>query len=169
MQAWQNRCYFGNGVSRWLLSRKKLVPTNISRAEICLDLFHACMRIVQTIPKGSSFCTKFSHEFSLIFHQDGDLGDERKMSTACPIEIESNLERLLFIWTKNLNKDSLSEIEHLRKHIHKGCLSGIPVGYGTEKNERLHWHLNRSLLCGVSKIGPELAIAVMTCVICMEL
>ena len=131
-------------------------------AKIRLDLFHACMRIVQTIPKGSSFCTKFSNELSPIFRQDGDLGEERKMSTACPIEIEANLERLLFVWTKNLNKDSLREIEHFRKHIRKGCLSGIPVGCGTEKNERLHRHLNRSLLCGVSKIGPELAIAVMT-------
>lgn len=127
------------------------------------------MRIVQTIPKGSSFCTKFSNELSLIFRQDGDLGNKRKMSTACPIEIEANLERLLFVWTKNLNKESLRKIEHLRKHICKGCLSGIPLGCGTEKNERLHRHLNRSLLCGVSKIGPELAIAVMTCVICMEL
>ena len=45
------------------------------------------------------------------------------------------------------------------------CLSDIPTGCGTEKNERLHRHLNRSLLCGVAKIGPELAIAVMTCVL----
>ena len=30
-------------------------------------------------------------------------------------------------------------------------------------NKRLHRHLNRSLLCGVSKIGPELAVAVMAC------
>lgn len=30
-------------------------------------------------------------------------------------------------------------------------------------NERLHRHLNRSLLCGVSKTGPELAIAIMSC------
>ena len=123
------------------------------------------MRIIQTIPKGNSFGTKFSNELSLIFRQDGDLGDERKMPTACPIDIEANLERLLFVWTKKLNKETLREIEHLRKHIRKGCLSDILVGCGTEKNERLHRHLNSSLLCGVSKIGPELAIAVMTCVL----
>ena len=87
------------------------------------------------------------------------------MSTVCPEEIEANLERLLFVWKKNLNKDSLNQIEQLRKHIRKGCLSDKPVGCGTEKNERLHRHSNRSLLCGVSKIGPELAIAVMTCVL----
>ena len=120
---------------------------------------------LQTIPKGDSFGTKFSKELSLIFRQDGDLGDERQMLTACPMEIEANLERLLFVWTKNLNKDTLREIEQLRKHIRKGCLSDIPAGCGTEKDERLHRHLNRSLLCGFSKIGPELAIAVMTCVL----
>lgn len=84
------------------------------------------------------------------------------MPTACPTDTEANLERLLFVWTKKLTKETLREIEHLRKHKRKGCLSEIPVGCGTEKNERLHRHLNRSLLCGVSKIGPELAIAVMT-------
>ena len=66
------------------------------------------------------------------------------------------------MWTKNLHKDTFREIEHLRKHIRKECLSDISVGCGTENNERLHRQQNRSLLCGVSNIGPELAIAVMT-------
>ena len=144
---------------------KNLYEQIFPGAKIRLDLFHACMRIVQTIPKGNSFGTKFSNELSLIFRQDGDLDDERKMPTACPTDTEANLERLLFVWTKKLTKETLREIEHLRKHIRKGCLSEIPVGCGTEKNERLHRHLNRSLLCGVLKIGPELAIAVMTCVL----
>ena len=87
------------------------------------------------------------------------------MATASPEDIEANLERLLFVWKKNLNKDTLHQTELLCKHKRNGCLSNIPVGCGTEKNERLHRHLNRSLLCGVSKIGPELAIAVMTCVL----
>ena len=52
--------------------------------KIRLDLFHACMTIVQTIPKGSSFCTKFSNELSLIFRQDGDLGDEEKCPRLVP-------------------------------------------------------------------------------------
>ena len=47
----------------------------------------------------------------------------------------------------------------------------MPPGCGTERNERLHSHINRSLLCGVSKIGPELALAVMSCalIVCLEL
>lgn len=133
--------------------------------KVRLDLFHACLRIVQTIPKGNGFNAQFSNELSLIFRNDGDLGDERKKATASPEDVEANLERLLFVWKKNLNKDTVHQAELLRKHIRKGCLSDIPIGCGTEKNERLHRHLNRSLLCGVSKIGPELAIAVMTCVL----
>ena len=31
----------------------------------------------------------------------------------------------------------LSEIKNLRKHVEKGCVSGIPTGAGTENNERL--------------------------------
>ena len=84
---------------------KNLYEQIFPGAKIRLDLFHACMRIVQTIPKGNSFGTKFSNELSLIFRQDGDLGDERKMPTACPIDIEANLERLLFVCTKKLNKE----------------------------------------------------------------
>lgn len=128
-----------------------------------LDIFHACSRVLQTIPKSDSARQQFSKEFSLIFRRNGDLGEERTMSTPDPDEIEANLERLLFVWRQKLTVDTIHQIENLRKHIQKGCLSDIPVACGTEKNERLHRHLNRSLLCGVSKIGPELAIAIMTC------
>ena len=131
--------------------------------KVKLDLFHACMRIVQTFPKSDSQHKKFSGEVSMIFRRDDDLNDERSMSTPCPEEIEANIERLLFVWQEKLNGETIHQIENLRKHVRKGCLSDIPEGCGTEMNERLHRHLNRSLLCGVSKIGPELAIAVMTC------
>ena len=60
-------------------------------------------------------------------------------------------------------KETFHQLECLREHIQRGCLSDIPPGCGTEKNERLHRHINRSTLCGVSKIGPELALAVMSC------
>ena len=131
--------------------------------KVKLDLFHACMRIVQSIPKTKLYSKKFAAEFSLIFRRNGDLGKERKRSTPCSEEIEANLGRLLFAWNEKLSTETLHQIDNLRKHIGKGCLSDIPPGCGTEMNERLHRHLNRSLLCGVSKIGPELAIAVMTC------
>ena len=118
---------------------------------------------VQTISKKDSYGKQFSSELSLILRRNGDLGTERTTSTPGSDEIEANLERLLFSWKDRLPKETLHQLECLRKHIQKGCLSDIPPGCGTEKNERLHRHINRSLLCGVSKIGPELAIAVMSC------
>lgn len=133
--------------------------------KIRLDIFHACSRVVQTIPKSDPNGKQFSNEFSLIFRKDGDLNRERTNNTASPDEIEANLERLLFSWRSKLREETLHQIDNLKKHIRKGCVSGIPVGCGTEANERLHRHLNRTMLCGVSKIGPELAIAVMTCVL----
>ena len=128
-----------------------------------LDLFHACMRIVQTVPKSEARHQKIANDFSLIFRYDDDTGSQRTMNTPDPETIEGNLERFIFCWRPYLRMETLHEIGNLRRHIRKGCLSGIPPGCGTEMNERLHRHLNRSLLCGVSKIGPELAVAAMTC------
>ena len=141
-----------------------LYEQTLPGVKLRLDLFHACMRVIQTVPKSEAYCNQFANEFSIIFRQEGDLGCERTKNTAFPDEIESNLERLLFVWRGKLKlKETLDQIENLRKHIRKGCLSDIPVGCGTEVNERLHRHINRSLLCGVSRIGPELAVAVMAC------
>ena len=41
----------------------------------------------------------------------------------------------------------LSEIENLRKHIEKGCVSSIETGGGTENNETLHMDLNQKSRC----------------------
>ena len=41
----------------------------------------------------------------------------------------------------------LSEIENLRKHIEKWCVSSIQTGGGTENNERLHMYLNQKPRC----------------------
>lgn len=132
--------------------------------DVCLklDIFHACSRVISTLSKTETFFNTFSKEFSVIFREDGDLGEERLENTPSPEDIEANLERLLFCWSDRLPSATLTAIDSLRNHIRKGCLSNIPPGCGTERNERLHRHLNRSLLCGVSKLGPELAIAVLS-------
>ena len=54
------------------------------------------------------------------------------------------------------------EIENLRLHIQQGCLSDLPPGCGTEKNEQLHRLLNHSLITGATTISIELAIALLT-------
>ena len=59
------------------------------------------------------------------------------------------------------------EISKLKSHIAEGCLSKIDKGEGTERNEALHRLLNRSLLCGASILGPELALALDCVVLCI--
>ena len=61
----------------------------------------------------------------------------------------------------NLGK-TLIEMENLRKHIDNGCLSGLEPGEGTECNESLHHTLNNSLVAGVTTIGPELIVALLS-------
>ena len=42
-----------------------------------LDIFHAVQRIVKTLPKGTVESQKFAKEVGLLFHRDGDIGEER--------------------------------------------------------------------------------------------
>ena len=41
-------------------------------------------------------------------------------------------------------------------------MSGIPPGFGTEKNEQIHRLLNRSLITGATRISIELAVTLLT-------
>ena len=134
--------------------------------EVKLDLFHAVQRVTKTIPKGTELSKKFSKEFGMIFRAREDSSEVRKMPTPHPEVMIENLENFVKRWQTFLNEDNmertLTEIDHLRRHIRKGCLSDLNPGEGTESNESLHHVLNRSLLCGATTIGPELAIAVIT-------
>ena len=88
------------------------------------------------------------------------------MVTPDPLEIEANLDRLLERWSNVpsscLTEATIKQIANIREHIKKGCLSGIPPGFGTERNEQLHRLLNRSLLTGATRISLELAVALLT-------
>ena len=133
-----------------------------------LDLFKAVQRVTNVVPKGTEFSKAFCKEFSLVFRQDGDLGDDRMLKTPEPAIISKNMDSFCERWKPVLSSqvfDSLSgEIVKLRRHITNGCLSGIEQGAGTAGNERVHRSLNRSLLCGSSIVGPELAFAILTVV-----
>ena len=134
--------------------------------EVKLDLFHAVQRVTKTIPKGTELSKKFSKEFGMIFRAREDSSEVRKMPTPHPEVMTENLENFVKRWQTFLNQDNmertLTEIDHLRRHISKGYLSDLNPGEGTESNGSLHHVLNRSLLCGATTIGPELAIAVIT-------
>ena len=55
--------------------------------------------------------------------------------------------------------DTINAIEKLKVHIRKGCVSGIPVFLGTNRNESLHRILNK--VVKRSRIGIQLAISVL--------
>ena len=127
-----------------------------------LDLFHACQRFVRTVPKGSFQSQQLSNEFGLIFRANDDVGQFRTMETPDAESIEANLQMFVQKWEHCLSDESKNAIDHIKKHIQSGCCSGIPPGVGTQKNERLHRQLKRSLLGGAATVSPELAIAVLT-------
>lgn len=65
-----------------------------------------------------------------------------------------------------LNEAALKEITNLKKHIHKGCLSGIQPGRGTNRNEALHKNLNKVVRS--SRYGIDLAYALLTTIFFMH-
>ena len=134
--------------------------------EVKLDIFHAVQRVTKVIPKGSEFSKKFSKDLGMIFRQNGDCGEFREMATPSQAVILENLENFSKRWSAFLSLEEMNrarlEIDHLRAHIRKDCLSDLEPGEGTESNERLHNTLNKSLLCGATTVGPELAIAIIS-------
>jgi len=62
---------------------------------------------------------------------------------------------------KVLTQSALKEIDNLRIHIQKGCLSGIKPGRGTNRNEELHKDLNK--IFSSSRYGVESFAMFTTC------
>ena len=56
--------------------------------------------------------------------------------------------------------ETVSALQRLQRHMQLGCLSYIPVGAGTNRNERLHQHLGNCF--NRSKIGVLLAYALLS-------
>ena len=80
---------------------------------------------------------KCDRELGLCFRQNDDHGTERTKETCSTRSIIKNLEALLLKWETFLPKVTVKEIVKL-KDKHAKCLSGIPKGFGTNKNEALH-------------------------------
>lgn len=90
-------------------------------AEIKLDVFPACQRVLRTLESGHLLLkTQFGKEFGLIFRQNNDLGERRTKDTPDNVEIEANLDIFVEKW-KNvpsscLTPETLRQVENLRKH-----------------------------------------------------
>ena len=150
--------------------RKKMTQI-FNNSSVKLDIFHAVQRVVKKIPKKKGCTEVLKHmrrtmikSFRQVFRDPSDRGEQRLMLTPSPEVILKNIDMFLKEWksveinsSQILPSSAVREIEKLKCHITKGCLSGIPPSAGTNRNEVLHKTLNKSLKH--SRIGIELAIA----------
>lgn len=124
-----------------------------------ISLFHAVQRITHTLRKKNPLVQKCMHDLRLVFREDGDSEQKRVSATPAPEVILAKLDKFIDNWrdVKDHNSmrvftaDSIAATERLKRHITAGCVSNIPPGGGTSKNERFHHHINS--LFNRSRIG----------------
>ena len=110
-----------------------------------LDIFHAVNRVSDKIPKRHPLLHECMNEFSMVFRDATDKGIEGTKATPEPTTLVSQLDIFVTKW-KNveyngwsvLSSVAIKETDNLRKHMERGCLSGIRPGRGTNRNEALH-------------------------------
>jgi hypothetical protein len=116
---------------------------------IKLDVFHGLSRVLRQLksgdllngPDGRGQRTKFIREVRLIIRQEHDQGEKRKLETASADMIQNNISQLLDRWSGKLKTEIIKELKALRDK-HSVCLSGVPPGVGTHRNEQLHSKIN---------------------------
>lgn len=139
--------------------------------EVKLDLFHAVKRITSTLYKKHPLIHQCMDDLQLVFREDGDSGKKRLSPTPGSNVIMCKLESFIEKWKdvqdsngrKIFMPETLQANRKLKQHISSGCLSNIPPGGGTNRNERLHHHLNG--LFTRSKIGILLAYSLRTIIL----
>jgi hypothetical protein len=142
-----------------------------SDVTVKLDVFHAVQRITRTLVKRHSQMKECLKDLQLVFRKDGDSGDKRLEDTPTPEVILSKLNRFMSKWSgiqdsrgmQLFSPETVKATERLKQHITCGCLSDIPPGGGTNRNERIHHHINS--LFNKSKMGVMLAYALLTVVL----
>ena len=147
--------------------RQKLQSIFGRDMKVSLDLFHAVQRISSKLSKRHSFHGPCLHDLSMVFRDPSDQGLVRTMVTPSPHVLIENLKKFTKKWKDIhycgqlvLTPNVVKELNAIQKHMERGCLSGIKVGRGTNRNERLHRHLN-CVLKG-NRYGPEMASALIT-------
>ena len=150
--------------------RKKIEKVFGSEVPVKLDLFHATLRVIQKIPKRSRHFMTHScvSDFVNVFRKENDKEKDRKQETPSSQEMLDNLKLFLLKWKDVKHGDdedvltasAIHEIDCLKRHIEKGCLSNIPPGAGSERNENLHRNLRH--IIARSRLGVESALALFT-------
>ena len=147
--------------------KRKLQSTFGEETCVKLDIFHAVKRITTSMSKKHPYFYAALQDLRLVFRMTGDNGIYRTKSTPPPNILCSNLDAFLSKWSKISDTDSkfiitaavLKEIDNLRVHINRGCLSDIPPSFGTNRNKNLHRSLNKRFTGNC--LGVEVAVAIL--------
>ena len=132
-----------------------------------LDLFHAMQRITKKASKRHPLFNDFVTSLKNVFRNPNDIGEVRLQNTPEPQVLQDNINAFVERWkgvTSQggqliLSTKVCQEINKLRSHIGKGCLSHIKPGRGTNRDESLHKRINSFMK--YSKVGVELAYALL--------
>ena len=89
----------------------------------------------------------------MVFRANGDVGKTRQCPTPQPelMLTKRNVFSEKWLTLKDINgisvfgRDTVHAIDNLKKRITTGCLSNVPPGAGTNRNERFHHHVNALL------------------------
>ena len=132
-----------------------------------LDIFHATQRIIKPMPKRHPLYTHCKSDITMIFRDPKDRGTKREMTTPDSAILLNNLQQFRKKWKGAhmdswyvLNSKVTDALDNLEIHISLGCLSGIPPGCGTNRNENLHKSVNPFF--SRCRMGIPLALALLT-------
>ena len=151
--------------------RNKLQRLLGNELQVKLDVFHAIQRITKKISKRHPFYSHCVNDLTLVFREESDHGEVRTKATPEPSVLLKHIITFTNKWDYSsmneqqrvLSKDAIAEIDKLKVHIMKGCLSEIPVGCGTNRNEAFHRHTNTFF--HKSRIGILYAYAILMLII----
>lgn len=148
--------------------RSKLTQIFGEDITVSLDIFHAIQRLVKVMPKKHPMFNYCLRDLRLVFRRSSDIGNSRQKPTPDNDELISNLDNFVKKWKnielngwKLFNQKMYAQVNALKLHISRGCLSNIVEGGGTNRNEALHRHINPHFKTK-TKIGLPLALALLT-------
>ena len=148
--------------------RNKLQDVFGSNLKVLLDIFHAIQRVTNKMSKRHPLNMVCVQDLKLAFRDPSDSGAKRQKPTLDKTILRQSLNAFVSKWkdiefngAKVLPPVALREVNCILKHVDRGCLSHIPPGRGTNRNERLHRELKR--IIHNSRLGVELGYALLTC------
>ena len=148
--------------------RKKIKQIFGDSTEVKLDLFHGVQRITKKMSKRHPSFYSCKDDLKLVFRHPTDLGRKRTLPTPKPDQLQKNMDRFTQKWsartsihgTQIINEKVLKELNALKQHMQRGCLSDIAVSRGTNRNENLHRNINPHF--SRNRIGIPLALALLS-------